>query len=83
MKLSIDYQGIDFAGLVKLAKWRDSTEVERSLWNLVLDSFTGSRVQTPLEAKIIEKSIQVSRVTVFTFKATSFLILPISHIFFL
>ena len=48
-------------------EWRDSTEVERSLCNLVLDSFAGSRVQTPLEAKRIEKSIQVSRVLVFSF----------------
>ena len=46
-----------------LGLWRDSTEEEQSLRNLVLDSFAGSRVPTPLEAKRIEKSIQVLRVT--------------------
>ena len=40
----------------KLNRWRDSTEVEQSLRNLVLDSFAGSRVPTPLDAKRIEKS---------------------------
>ena len=39
--------------------WWDSTEVERALRNLVLDSFAGSRVWTPLKAKRIEKSIRV------------------------
>ena len=45
----------------------DSTEVERLLRNLILDSFARSRVQTPLEAKRIEKSIRVLRVLVFSF----------------
>ena len=46
---------------------RDSTEVERPLRNLILDYFARSRVQTPLEAKRIEKSIRVSRVLIFSF----------------
>ena len=35
--------------------WWDSTEVEQPLRIRVLDSFAGSPVQTPLEAKRIEK----------------------------
>ena len=43
--------------------WRDSTEVERSLRNLVLDSIAGSRVRTRLKATTPYKNIKVNNLS--------------------